>query len=205
MSLSFAGGRGEYHDWFENDNPKDRIFFELYNNSDAFWPSVENLQAVRDGKRVLLLNRIYVLSKSVDNIFALPGDIVLNPLQMISESGFPLLKPFNRLISLMIDTGIIHKLYQDFLYDVTILENIRDRTHIPDVNKVVLTLDHMSGAFIVWLLGMCMSFLAFGGEHMIAWYRRHRRAKKLWRALRFRHRRVIDWKNVTGRNVKKQK
>lgn len=187
---SIAGGREEYYDWFENDNPEDRILFDLYNYSDTFWPSFENLKDVRDGKRVLLLNRIYVLSKTMPDVFAMPGDVLVNPLEMITERGFPLLKPFNRLISHMIDTGIIDKLYKDFLYNVTVLENIRDRTEIPDTLQIVLTLDHLNGAFSAWLLGLFVSFMVFAAELAIAWCARSRRAMKWCRILKFRYRRV---------------
>lgn len=196
LIVSFAGGREEYYDWFENDDPEDRILFNLYNYSEIFLPTMENLRDVRDGKRVMLLNRVFVLSKSLDDIFPLPSDILVNPLEMITERGFPLLQPFSRLISHMIDAGIIDKLYTDFLYNVTILENIRDRTRIPDTMQIVLTLDHMNGAFSAWIVGMCISFLAFCAELAVAWYARRRRAKKLWRTLKFRHRRVIDMKKA---------
>lgn len=195
LFFSIAGGREEYHDWFENDNPADRIFFDLYNKSASFWPSDENLYAVRDGKRVMLLNRIFVLSKTMDDIFPLPGDVLVNPLEMISENGFPLLKPFSQLISQMIDSGIIDKLYTDFLYNVTTLENIRDRSKIVSVSQIVLTMNHLSGAFSAWLLGLVVSFSVLLAELTIAWYGRKQRAKKLWRILRFRYRRVIDMKN----------
>lgn len=189
--LSFiAGGREEYYDWFENENPEDRILFELYNYSETFWPSVENLKDVRDGKRVILLNRIYVQSKTMTDIFAMPGDVQVNPLEMITERGFPLLKPFNRLISHMIDTGIIDKLYKDFLYNVTVLENIRDRTEIPDTLQIVLTLGHLDGAFSAWLLGLFVSFMVFAVELAVAWCGRNRHAAKLWRILKFRFHRV---------------
>lgn len=187
---SIAGGREEYYDWFENDNPEDRILFDLYNYSEAFWPSIENLKDVRDGKRVVLLNRIYVLSKTMNDVFAMPGDVLVNPLEMITERGFPLLKPFNRLISHMIDTGIINKLYKDFLYNVTVLENIRDRTEIPDTMQIVLTLGHLDGAFSAWLLGLFVSSMVFVTELAIAWCARNRRTTKWWRIVKSRYRRV---------------
>lgn len=168
----------------------------MYNNTEEFWPSYENLCDVRDGKRVLLLNRIFVLSETVDEIFPLPGDVTMSPLEMIAERGFPLLEPFSRHISYMIDAGIIDKLYRDFFFNVTILENIRDRTRIPDMREVVLTLNHLNGAFSAWIVGLFLSFLAFGAEFAMAWHARHRRAQKMWRVLKFRYRRVIDMKNV---------
>lgn len=131
----------------------------------------------------------------MDSIFPLPGDILVNPLEMITERGFPLLKPFSRLISHMIDAGIIDKLYKDFLYNVTILENIRDRSRIPDTLQIVLTLNHLNGAFSAWLVGLAVSFLAFAVELIIAWHTRTRRAQKLWRILKSRYRRVNNVEN----------
>lgn len=132
----------------------------------------------------------------MDDVFALSGDVFVSPLEMITERGFPLLKPFSQLISHMTDAGIIDKLNKDFLYNVTILENIRDRSKIPESVQIVLTIHHLNGAFTVWLLGLFVSFLAFLGELAIAWYVRKRRSGKLWRTLRFRYRRVLDMKNV---------
>lgn len=87
MNLIFTGGREEYHDWFENDNELDKVLFESYNSSNAFLPSTKNLQDVRDGKKVMLLSRIYVISKSITGIYAFPDSVFTNPLEMIAEKG----------------------------------------------------------------------------------------------------------------------
>lgn len=174
------GGREEFHDWFENDNPKDEFFFKNYNFSVEFWPLIENLHDIRDRKRVILLNKNFVLSKSIDDIFGLSMNVFMSPIEMICERGFPLLKPFSVLISHMIDAGIIQKLHDDFVYDVTVLENIRNHHKIPELSQTVLTIDHMSGAFTVLFLGIFVSFLILVGEIAIHLYlnRNNKDAKK---------------------------
>lgn len=164
------GGREEFHDWFENENPKDEWFHKYYNFSEEFWPLIENLYAIRDQKRVVLLNRNFVLSRSVDDLFGLSLNVFMSPIEMICERGFPLLKPFSMLISHMIDAGIIDKLHKDFVFDVTYLENIRNQHKITPSQQIVLTVDHLSGAFTVLFLGLLLSFLILLGEYMISRY-----------------------------------
>lgn len=109
--MTFLGGREEYSDWFKNDNPYDRILGTIYNTTEAFWPTVENLNAVTKGERVILTNRLFVLSKSLSRVFPLPFNVFTNQIEMISERGFPLLNRFSNIIARMRDSGIIQKLY----------------------------------------------------------------------------------------------
>lgn len=178
------GGREEYHDWFENEFAEDQIFLQLYNYSDRFLPTMENLQRVRDGKQVMLLNRIFVLSKTMTDIFALPKNVISSPLEMIAErglmsmfllvilkfeilfllysfQGFPLLRRFSNIIMYLKDSGIMMKLYNNFLFNVTVLEYIRDRNKIQTQDLIVLTTQHLDGAFGVLFLGLTISALVF--------------------------------------------
>lgn len=178
------GGREEYADWFDNDSPYDIIIGKLYNDSEAFWPVEENFASVARGERIILTNRNFVLSKSLDDIFAFPSDALASPLQMFSERGFPLLKRYSTLLSYMVDTGIISKLHGDFIYDVTILDHIRKHEIQSDEDsQIVLTLSHMDGAFTILLLGVSLSFVTFIGELCINWYMTRRKPKRLWKLL----------------------
>lgn len=179
------GGREEYTDWFENENPYDQIIGRLYNTSEAFWPTEENLNDVAEGKRVILTNRVFILSKSIHHVFPLPFNVFANPLEMISERGFPLLKRYSNLIMFMRDAGIIDKLYKDFQYNATVLHHIRDR-EIDELKEtqIVLTLGHMDGAFTVLLLGLFISIVTFVLEIIVDMYNRRRRTKRLWKLLR---------------------
>lgn len=89
LNWFIPGGLEEYHDLFKNKFPEDEIFHKLYNFSDAFLPTMENIKRVTDGKQVMLLNRIFVLSKSVHSIFAMPTNVISNPLEMVAEKGIP--------------------------------------------------------------------------------------------------------------------
>lgn len=120
------------------------------------------MKMVRDGYISILSTRIYILSHDLqDDIFGLPGNVFSNPLEMIAERGFPLIRKFNSLINRMKDAGLMSKIYQDFLYNKTILECIRDREGIADVSQIRLTIQHLQGAFAVVILGLLISFVVF--------------------------------------------
>lgn len=183
------GGREDYHDWFDNEDPGDELFYRLYNSSKDFWPTVANLKAIRNGQRVVLLSRLYVLSTSINEVFPLPRNVFSNPVEMITERGFPLLKRVSRLIMYMIDGGIMAKLYKDFMFNATVLEHIRNRNNISETKQIVLTLMHMEGAFTVLLLGLTLSALALITELLTNWYTNKKLSHKYWKMLRYRMRR----------------
>lgn len=199
------GGREEYADWFENDNPNDIHIGKLYNDSEAFWPLEENFESVARGERIILTNRNFVLSKSLHGIFAFPTDAFASPLQMFSERGFPLLWRVNEIVMYMIDAGIISKLHDDFIYDVTVLDHIRKHEIQSDEDsQIVLTLDHMDGAFTVLLLGAALSFVIFMGELCINWFIKRRQPKRLWKLLR-KNWRKVSIKNQMNKNKSRLK
>lgn len=106
---------------------------------------------------------------------------------MIVERGFPLLRRINYLIAAMRDMGIMSKLFVDFNYNMTILESIRElRAHIEanaaagedpitevidehmkkskkrqENPEIVLTVEHLEGAFTVHILGLVISASVF--------------------------------------------
>lgn len=106
---------------------------------------------------------------------------------MIVERGFPLLRRINYLLAAMRDMGIMSKLFVDFNYNMTILESIRElKAHIeasaaagedpvtdvidehlePSKNRqdnpeIVLTVEHLEGAFTVHILGLVISASVF--------------------------------------------
>lgn len=169
------GGREEYKDWFDNDNPDDNIVTRSYRYSERFQPRTENLKLVRDGKQAMLINRFYVLSNTLrDAVYAVPGNVFTSPLEMITERGFPLLKKFNRLINYMKDAGLINKIASDFIFKMSILERIKNRDHIEESSQIVLTVEHLEGAFAVLIVGALISIVVFVGEIISAsvWFKR---------------------------------
>ena len=124
---------------------------------------MQNVARVRDGLQVMLMNRFYVLSISAEDIFAMPQEVFTSSIEMIAERGFPLLKPFNQRIRMMKDVGIMTKLDSDFLYNATILEPIRSGKKEEEV-RIVLTVEHLQGAFTVLILGLMLSGVAFALE-----------------------------------------
>lgn len=106
---------------------------------------------------------------------------------MIVERGFPLLRRINYLLAAMRDMGIMSKLFDDFNYNMTILESMREfKEHIAamtaageepvtdvidehlesskkrhDSPEIVLTVEHLEGAFTVHILGLVISATVF--------------------------------------------
>lgn len=179
----------------------DQILYKLYNGSEAFWPTAENLNQVANGKRVILTNRVFILSKSIHNVFPLPFNVFANPLEMISERGFPLLKRFNSLITYMRDAGVIQKLYDDFYYNVTMLQSIRKRDTVKHA-VIVLTLGHMDGAFTILILGLFISLVTFVVEVIVSIYNRRRRARHRWKLLRNSWRQVSIMRSIWNKQKK---
>ncbi|XP_065084053.1 uncharacterized protein Ir60a [Ochlerotatus camptorhynchus] len=174
------GGRMEYEDWFLNEDDFDLRVSTLYDNTEEFQPSPVNVKAVSEGKRVILTSRMYIMSSHYrEDVHALSQDVFANQLEMIVEKGFPLLPKFNRIISNLNDMGITSKLFQDFLYNVTILDNIKeilnpDEDHqLAAKQEIVLTIDHLQSAFCFYLIGVAMSTVIFLGEVLsrTAWFK----------------------------------
>lgn len=93
-----------------------------------------------------------------DQIFAVPGNVFSNPLEMIAERGFPLLRKLNQLIDRMKDSGLIMKIYNDFLHTMNLKEGMRMR-ELATETQVVLTVEHLEGAFAILILGYLLSGL----------------------------------------------
>uniref|UniRef100_A0A8W7PI74 Ionotropic glutamate receptor C-terminal domain-containing protein n=1 Tax=Anopheles coluzzii TaxID=1518534 RepID=A0A8W7PI74_ANOCL len=162
------GGRLDSEDWFINDFADDRLVSEQYNATSEFQPSLDNLQAVVEGKRSLLMSRLYVRNTKYNGlVHGLSRDVLVTQIEMIMEKGFPLLPKFNRILSNLIDMGIMQKLWSDFLYNVTILDRIRAHRALSEADiiaaspEVVLTLDHLQSAFALYGIGMCLCVVVF--------------------------------------------
>lgn len=196
MIFKNAGGREEYIDWFDNDNPYDKILHKLYRTSDDFLPTEHNLDEVSLGKRVILTNRVYILSKSIHDVFPMPINVFTNQIEMISERGFPLLKPYSDLIADMRDSGVIQKLYNDFHYNATTLHHIRDKDGREEDGLTVLTLGHLDGAFTVLILGLLVSAVTFVVEIIVGTYKKRHRTRKMWKLLRRSLRQVSMMRSV---------
>jgi hypothetical protein len=82
------GGRMEYEDWFMNDGELDADVLSRYNNSEEFQPTRKNLHGIINGKRVILLSRMFVKSNPHGAfVHTLSQDVFSNQLQMIVERG----------------------------------------------------------------------------------------------------------------------
>lgn len=174
----------------------------MYNTTSTFWATVENLDSVAKGERVILAKRLFVLGKSINNVFALPKDALVSPLEMISERGFPLLKQYSVIIQRMIDGGLITKIYNDFIYNVTVLHHIREHETSGEKGPTALAVDHLDGAFTILLLGLAVSAVVFFIELFIDWYVRHGKARRLWKLFRNSWRQVSIMRRTKLKRLK---
>lgn len=155
----------------------------------------------------LLISKLYVRSnKHRNDVFGLTRSMFANQVEMIVERGFPLLRRINQILAAMRDMGIMSKLSNDFNYNMTILTPIREMKsrgsaaaeqlpedvigeveldHAADASpEIVLTVEHLEGAFTILIMGLIVSFAVFILEH-IAYSRVVQRALKwfCWKVL----------------------
>lgn len=133
----------------------------------------------------LLISRLFVRSNHYRNeVFGLSRSMFANHLEMIVERGFPLLRKINEILSAMRDMGVMSKLFVDFKYKMTILTSIKemmkqekvdtqkldidmnlgdDDHHDDDEDspEIVLTTEHLEGAFTILLAGLIASSIIF--------------------------------------------
>lgn len=130
----------------------------------------------------LLISRLYVRSNKYRNdVFGLTQSMFANHLEMIVERGFPLLRQINNILSALRDMGLMSKLFKDFNYNMTILTSIREMkasqyhresVEVADLNdddhqdeestpEIVLTTEHLEGAFTILLMGLFISSIVF--------------------------------------------
>lgn len=133
----------------------------------------------------LLISRLYVESnKHRNDVFGLTRSMFANHLEMIVERGFPLLRRINEILATLRDMGLMSKLFVDFKYNMTILTSIRemkshnfkqenqedleglnmglDDDHRDDSDpEIVLTVEHLEGAFTMLMMGIFVSSIVF--------------------------------------------
>lgn len=105
-----------------------------------------------------------------------------NHLEMIVERGFPLLRRINQILASLRDMGLMSKLFVDFHYNMTIMASIREmksqlnqHENVPEMSiididddiktddnpEIVLTTDHLGGAFTILYMGLIVSLSVF--------------------------------------------
>lgn len=176
------GGREEYADWFDNESEDDQIILENYKITDDYLPTQENMQQVSNGNRVILANRWYVRSDEIrdDAIVGFTDDVFSNPLEIIAERGFPLLPKFNTYLSYMIDAGLVDRIYNRRWFQVNIINKIKEiksNEHAVFVpGEIVLTTEHLEGAFALYICGImfcCFIFILelFSVSRIAVWFK----------------------------------
>lgn len=176
------GGRLENMDWFDNDDEVDGMVFDRYNHSTAFRPSTASLRSIKNGEMALLVSKLFVRSNKYRNdIHGITRSMFANHLEMIVERGFPLLRRMNEILAGLRDNGFMNKLFVDFKFNMTILTTMRELKaskhafntqsegfdSFDDENKdeespeVVLTTEHLEGAFTILIAGLFVSAIVF--------------------------------------------
>lgn len=161
----------------------------------------------------ILISRLYVNSNKYRNdVFGLSQSMFANKLEMIVERGFPLLRRINEILATLRDAGLMSKLFIDFNYNMTILTSIRemkahgimhdggdteklvmadeDHKNEEENPEIVLTVEHLEGAFTILIMGLFVSSIIFAIEIIF-------HSKFLRRMLR------LFWVKVTRRREKK--
>lgn len=130
----------------------------------------------------LIISKLFVGSNLLrHDVFGLTQSMFSNNLEMIVERGFPLLRRINEILAALRDMGLMSKMFVDFKYNMTILTPIRemkvktDRHENPatvsmgfddeqkeeDDPEIVLTTEHLEGAFTLLLAGLVASSAFF--------------------------------------------
>lgn len=150
------GGREEYHDWFESDQQ----ILARYNYSDNFQPSTETLDRVRRRVQAVLLSRLFVISRNYSNlIYGLTTNVFSNQMEIIFEKGFPLVSLFDKVINRVKDNGIIYKFYFDWQAKME-----KNNALVGDTSEIILTVQHLEGAFVILAYGLLLSVIVFALE-----------------------------------------
>ena len=156
-------------DWFDNDDEMDQKIFGLYNHSEMFKPSKTSIGRIMGGGETILISRLYVKSNEHHNlIFGLSKNMFANQMEMIVQRGFPLLHRIDVILGRLRSMGLMSKLFKDFNYNMTILQPIRELKKSQDEedytassNTIVLTIEHLDGAFTILVLGLFISSIVF--------------------------------------------
>lgn len=177
----------------------------------------------------ILVSRLYVRSnKYRKDVFGLSQSMFAAPLEMIVERGFPLLRRINEILSALRDMGFTSKLFNDFTYNMTILAQIRElKSHLAkrkvvDIEQelnledeqrsdespeVVLTTEHLEGAFTLFFLGFSVSSVVFILEIIFHSKFVRKYCKVFWSKIYCHNvnNQINSKKRKVGKNVKKKK
>lgn len=191
-----------------------------------FRPSTKTLKQIKDGEMTLLISRLYVRSNKYRNdVFGLTQSMFANQLEMIVERGFPLLRRINEILATMRDMGVMSKLFVDFNYNMTILASIKElkaRQLEPEENpqadidlnidedheskdenpEIVLTVEHLEGAFSILIAGLLASSIVFVLELIFHSKFVRRSLKWLWRKMTCQSTNKIST-NIKNKKLKK--
>ena len=164
--------------------------------------STQDFAVCGGGVQILYLSYQKIYSHSEGPTFIPFKDEVVSFLaSMFFHSGSPLLESFNRIIYRLVESGMVHKFWEDIK-----LKNIgqkekgthEDRDEDPEEggsDVVVLNVDHLQGAFILLLLGLACGLTVFIIELLCFSLRKYRFYRLLKRSAReFKTRTFVTYK-----------
>jgi hypothetical protein len=129
-------------------------------------------------------------------------EVVTYHASMFFHAGSPLLGSFDRIIYRLVESGMIHKFFEDVnLRNIAQKEQGFDEDGDEDADEsgsdvVVLTLDHLQGAFILLLLGLACDLTVFIIELLCFRFRKYLFYRLVKRSVReFKTRNVVTHKS----------
>lgn len=118
----------------------------------------------------------YIPVEEPSKIFCFPriNNIYTYYVSMFYKKSYNLLSRFDDIIRRVLESGLITKWRKDS--DLKRNANQRKNDKAQDEN-IILTLDHISGAFIVYGIGMGIATLVFICEVIIGYYKKYKKNK----------------------------
>lgn len=99
---------------------------------------------------------------------ALKSNIVTVPIEMLLSKGNPLLATINRVLLGIVESGLI-----DYWTGISTSKQQADAM-MGERTEKILTLETLKGGFLLWMLGIGLSCLAFLGEVVVHKRKKHK-------------------------------
>lgn len=125
-------------------------------------------------------SRTYISSTGENLVYWTKEDIVSYPIEMIMVKGYPLQGRINQIIHRIVEAGLLSKWAEDLLSKNTKISSKHPKTIEGSKNDVILTLNHLEGAFILLLIGLSVAGIIFICELMYFKYLNSKKANILY-------------------------
>lgn len=181
-----VGGMSFYKNSFiDLDNKKSMAIYHKYNYSFETETYIYWLNRVKEGKTISIFGEYIVKyydreqhltqKDGTSNIHVITSDdelMFINSYGIIFSKNFVLTEQFNNILENLMEAGLINMWAQSYIRDDNRIESKIRKTKLhsglyPNNNKIVLTLRHFQGAFMILGLGIYVGLCMFVLEHMV--------------------------------------